>query len=92
MSAIELKAYEVLKSKFGEPEASTLIEYFDVKTEQKFTEKKEVLATKEDVLNFRAELLEKVESTKSDMVKWMFIFWGGQVAATFGFILLFLKK
>ena len=88
MSAIELKAYEVLKSKFGEPEASTLIEYFDVKTEQKFTEKKEVLATKEDIFILRKDL----ESTKSDMVKWMFIFWVGQLAATFGFILLYLKK
>jgi hypothetical protein len=81
MSALELKAYEVLKNKLGENEATTLIEYFESKAEEKFTEKKEVLATKEDVANVRA-----------DIIKWMFIFWIGQIAATFGFILLFLKK
>lgn len=69
MSALELKAYEVLKSKLGENEASTLIEYFDSKSEQKFSEKKEILATKEDVTNLRADLLQKIESAKSDMVK-----------------------
>jgi hypothetical protein len=40
-----------------------------------------MLATKEDVANNKAEI-----------IKWMFIFWGGQLVVTFGFILLFLKK
>ncbi len=29
---------------------------------------------------------------EADIFKWMVIFWIGQIAATFGFILLFLKK
>jgi len=29
---------------------------------------------------------------KADMIKWMFIFWIGQIAATFGLIILYLKK
>lgn len=29
---------------------------------------------------------------KNDLIKWMFIFWSGQVVATLGFILLFFKK
>lgn len=81
MSALELKAYEVLKSKLGETEATTLIEYFENKAEQKYSEKKETLATKEDL-----------SSTRADIIKWMFIFWIGQIAATFGFILIYLKK
>jgi hypothetical protein len=40
----------------------------------------------------RAELLQKIGDTKAEIIKWMFIFWVGQVAVTFGFILLFLKK
>ena len=39
-----------------------------------------------------AQLDVKVESTKSELIRWMFLFWIGQLAATFGFILLFLKK
>jgi len=39
------------------------------------------LATKDDIANVKAE-----------MIKWMFIFWIGQIAATFGFIILYLKK
>jgi hypothetical protein len=50
--------------------------------------KKDILLTKED----KVELVSKIETSKSDIVKWMFIFWIGQLAATFGFILLFLKK
>ena len=40
-----------------------------------------ILATKEDISN-----------TKAEMIKWMFLFWIGQIAVTFGFILLFIKK
>jgi len=29
---------------------------------------------------------------RDDIIKWMFIFWIGQVAVTFGFILLFLNN
>jgi hypothetical protein len=43
--------------------------------------KVQILATKEDVAN-----------AKTETIKWMFVFWIGQVLATFGFILLFLKK
>lgn len=43
--------------------------------------KTQLFATKEDLA-----------STKADIIKWMFIFWIGQIVATFGFILLYLKK
>lgn len=45
-------------------------------------------ATKEEL----AHVGTKIERSKSEMVKWMFLFWIGQVVTTFGFILLFLKK
>jgi hypothetical protein len=50
--------------------------------------KSQILATKEDIslLNL------KIEQSKAETIKWMFIFWVGQVVATFGFILLFLNK
>jgi hypothetical protein len=76
MSALELKFYEIFKSKFSEQEAAIVIGYFEAKAE-----KKDVLATKHDL-----------SEVKADIIKWMFIFWIGQLAATFGLVLLFLKK
>lgn len=81
MNALKLKVYEIFKSKFSEQEAATVIEYFEAKAEQKYVEKKDVLATKQDL-----------SEAKADIIKWMFIFWIGQLAATFGLVLLFLKK
>lgn len=54
-----------------------------------------ILATKDDMVSLKSEIARlgiKMADSKSDVIKWMFIFWVGQVAATFGFILLFLKK
>ncbi|RYE36761.1 MAG: hypothetical protein EOP42_02130 [Sphingobacteriaceae bacterium] len=66
MSVNKLKVYEIFKSKLGEAEAQTIIEYFEQKSEEKINSKKDIFLTKED---------------KTDMIKWMFIFWVGQLAA-----------
>ncbi|MEX8547116.1 MAG: hypothetical protein V5804_05885 [Mucilaginibacter sp.] len=66
MSTNELKVYEIFKRKLGEAEAQTVIEYFEQKSEEKINSKKDIFLTKED---------------KTDMIKWMFIFWVGQLAA-----------
>ena len=66
MSVNELKVYEIFKSKLGEAEAQTVIEYFEQESEEKINSKKDIFLTKED---------------KTDMIKWMFIFWVGQLAA-----------
>jgi hypothetical protein len=51
-----------------------------------------MLATKDDLAAVELKLTEKIAESKADTIKWMFIFWVGQLIATFGFILLFLKK
>jgi hypothetical protein len=54
-----------------------------------------VLATKQDIVEVKkemADIRENAASNKAEIIKWMFLFWIGQVAVTFGFILLFLKK
>lgn len=43
-----------------------LLNIFDQKSEEKINSKKDIFLTKED---------------KTDMIKWMFIFWVGQLAA-----------
>lgn len=44
-----------------------------MRDERTFDKEKDVLATKEDLAN-----------VKSDIIKWMFIFWIGQIAVTLG--------
>ncbi len=44
--------------------------------------------SKEDV----ALLKEDIAQAKSDMIKWAFLFWVGQLAAMFGLLYFFLRK
>jgi hypothetical protein len=82
MSTISItKLYDLLSTKVGKETAESLTSYIEEKIKSDIADKAGVLATKE-----------ALAETKSELIKWMFIFWIGQVAATFGFILLFLKK
>jgi hypothetical protein len=58
-----------------------------------------ILATKDDLANVKDELKNNIANVKyilgkeiSDNIKWMFIFWVGQVAAMLAIVFLFLKK
>ena len=75
------RLYDLLSVKVGKETAETLTTYIEEKIKDQFEDNSKVLSTKEDLAN-----------TKAQIIKWMFIFWVGQVAVTFGFILLFLKK
>jgi hypothetical protein len=76
MSSLELRVYEIFKAKLGEKEAETIIEYFEAKAEAKYLEKRDVLATKEDIAN-----------SKVDLIKWMVGFWIAEMAAIIGLYL-----
>ena len=73
ISSIEM--YTILKGKLGETEAKALTEYVETKVEKSLEKEKDVLATKVDLAE-----------AKSDIIKWMFIFWIGQIAVTLGVI------
>jgi hypothetical protein len=75
------KLYDLLSVKMGSEAAENLTTYIEEKIRDEFISKSTILATKEDLVNLRA-----------DNIKWMFIFWIGQVGVTFGFILFLLKK
>ncbi len=78
MSTLEFRVYEIFKNKLGEKEAETNIQFVEEKSQEKIDGKKDVFLTKDD----KVELVEKIESSKTDIIKWMFVFWIGQVAAT----------
>lgn len=75
MIVSEIKLYELLKAKIVEQEAEAFVEILEGRVEKKFNEAKQYLATKEDVAN-----------TKAEIIKWMFIFWAGQIAATIAIV------
>jgi hypothetical protein len=81
MSVTEIQLFQILKAKLGEQEAEQLVSYVKAEVKSEFENKREVLATKEDLAN-----------SKADIIKWMFIFWVGQIAVTIGFVLMFINK
>ena len=54
--------------------------------------RKDITSLKEDLAKETGALKADIANSKAEMIKWMFIFWIGQIAATFGFIILYLKK
>jgi len=75
------RLYELVSVKLGKETAENLTTFIEEKISSEVETKATILATKENLAE-----------TKAELIKWMFIFWVGQVITTFGFILLFLKK
>lgn len=50
------------------------------------------LATKEDLAKEIGSVKTEIANAKTNMIKWMFIFWIVWIAATVGFVSLYLKK
>ena len=80
MIVSEIKLFEMLKAKLGKEEAEAFVELLEKKVDRKFDEAKLTLSTKEDLAN-----------TKAEIIKWMFIFWMGQVAVIAGLLAYFLN-
>ena len=107
MSAISLtRLYELLVPKLGKEATESLITYNESKTKSEVENTCKHLPTKDDIslmktdlanlktdlARFKGDLEAKIESKFSESIKWMFVFWVGQVIATAASILLFLKK
>ena len=93
MIVSEIKLYELLKAKIGDREAEAFLGLLESRIDQKFDDRKsefvlekdkEKLLTKADALAIFAtkeDLARQIGETKSDIIKWMFIFWIGQLAS-----------
>ncbi len=97
MSAADtLALFNLARKHFhSEEDATIFISEIEKLVESKVEQKKDILATKtdisllkEDIANLRVEMKDQ----KAELIKWMFIFWIGQLAGTIGIILLFVKK
>lgn len=52
-----MEVYEIFKVKLGEKEAAKILEYIEAKTEKAINDKKDILATKEDLANVKVETI-----------------------------------
>ena len=64
-----IRLYDMLKPKLGEAEARLFIQHFEETLDDRFAAKSDLLATKVDLAQ-----------SESRIIKWMFIFWIGQIA------------
>ena len=80
--------YKLLTDKLGNDTTEAMFKYIDNKTERSVEATIKTLATKDDIANVRKEISE----AKTESIKWMFIFWIGNVGAMLAIALLILKK
>lgn len=92
MIVSEIRLYELLKARIGPQEAEAFVQILEKKVDDKFDDAKQTLATKEDIAKLEGRLDTKIAESKVDIIKWMFIFWIGQLAAIIGIVKLFFVK
>ena len=93
------RLYKLLSDKLGNDTTEAMFKYIDNKTERSVEATIKTLATKDDLAKATANLKDDLSNLRHDirkvntgLIKWMFIFWLGQVAATFIIFSLFVKK
>jgi hypothetical protein len=86
------KLYDLVSIKLGRETAENLTTFIEEKIKCEVDTKTSILATKEDLAREIGITNTKIETSKAELLKWMFVFWVSQVVTTFGFILLFIKK
>ena len=82
------RLYKLLSDKLGSDTTEAMFKYIDNKTERSVEATIKTLATKDDLAKAKFDLSKDIGNS----VKWMFIFWIGQVGAMLAIAFLFLKK
>ena len=93
------RLYKLLSDKLGSDTTEAMFKYIDNKTDRSVKPTIKTLATKDELYFVKDELIKEISNVrkeagenKADTIKWMFIFWIGQVGATMAMIFLYLKK
>ncbi|MBS1531679.1 MAG: hypothetical protein JSU01_15340 [Bacteroidetes bacterium] len=82
------RLYKLLSDKLGSDTTEAMFKYIDNKTERSVEATIKTLATKEDLAKVKYDLSKDI----SNSIKWMFIFWVGQMGAILAVVFLLLKK
>ena len=87
----EIQLFNLLKGRIGEKEAEALIEYVRSSAAEELKNNLQVLATREfvkdEIKGVRDEINNgrlEAREFKSEIIKWMFIFWTGSFLTTLG--------
>ncbi|MDF3079107.1 MAG: hypothetical protein K0S09_2996 [Sphingobacteriaceae bacterium] len=60
MSVSEIQLFQILKNKLGEKEAEELVSFVKTEVKTEFDNRREILATKEDLANVRGDLMRSI--------------------------------
>jgi len=95
MNAGTLEVYNIFTGILDREKAGKVVSYIENVNEEKIVShverKLENMATKMDLTDVKAGLEVKIERTKAELIKWMFIFWMTQTLTILGLLAYFLK-
>ena len=100
------RLYKLLSEKLGSDTAEAMFKYIDNRTKRSVEAtiktlatkggiasiRAEIMDTREEITNLRYDIRKEIGEHKADTIKWMFIFWIGQIAAMLGTVFVFFKK
>ncbi|MEI6884669.1 MAG: hypothetical protein WCO02_09280 [Bacteroidota bacterium] len=101
MTVTTIDLYQILRTRIGEKEAKALVEFVELKVQVKLKEEMNSFATSSDIITLKGEITNvrdelhqvelRIEKVRSDLIKWMFVFWMGQISVTVALVMLLMK-
>ena len=80
-----LRIYEELRAKLNDEPAKAIADVIEKSLEEYRENQKEFLVTK-------VEFRETIANLRAELIKWMFIFWVGQIGVITGILFAFFRK
>ncbi len=71
----DIQLFRILKERLGEKEAESLVDFVDAKLKENNDANLKILATRADLKEEIGATKVLIAETKSELIKWMFIFW-----------------
>jgi len=85
---VSLRLFTIAQTFIKDKEkAQEFVKQIEQTVDMKFESQKDILATKQDMSSMQS----KIAETKSDLIKWMFAFWMGQILALLAIVNFMLK-
>ncbi len=98
MTVTTLDLFQILQAKLGQNEAKALVEFVESEVQLNLKQEMNSFATGDDIRNLRGDMHAeihnldiKIEKMRADLIKWMFVFWMGQISVTVAVVMLVLK-
>ncbi len=86
------RLYTLLSDKLGNDTTEAMFKYIDNKAERAVEATIKTLATKEEIAKEFGAVRKEMADYQTTNIKWMFLFWVGQIGGILAIIFLLLKK